>query len=148
MNPLGISVDILLNVIWFALGVAATGVLAISEVRKQGAGVHGRLRRITAVLVLTLALFPMVSASDDELSFSLFRTQGGSRGGLGVPTEEREKSDQNLARLFDGIEYFQIQAIWTLSVALCFFAIIGVTFIARRERFLVSLPGRAPPVVA
>ena len=145
--PLGIRVDVLLNLVWFALGASAAVLLARSEFHTRHDTVRNRLRRLTAVLAFALALFPMVSASDDELSFSLFQATGG-RGGVGVPTEDKEREVQNLVRLFDVLDAFQVQAVWTLVVTLAFFSLLAVTFISRRERVLLSLPGRAPPATA
>jgi hypothetical protein len=141
---LGLSVDILLNLVWLGLGVSGLGLLAFSEFRN--AERPGRLRRVMAVLVLTLALFPMVSASDDELSFTLFNRHAGSRGGVGVPVEEKERSDQGLARVFDFIDAFQVQTIWTLLIGLSFYAFIACLAISPRERFLACRSGRGPPL--
>ena len=143
MGPLATSVDILLNVTWLAFFLTGLGVLAASETRRQDS--RGRLRRITAVFVLTIALFPMISASDDELSFSRFRTQ---HRGVGVPADERERTNDNLARLFDILDAFQIQAFWSLAVTFCFFALSSLLFAAVREQHLVCAIGRAPPVTA
>ena len=139
-----IRVDTGLNLLWFLISVSALLILARSERRHHHAG---RARRWIALLTVTLALFPCVSVSDDEASlwFLNGHSQRGSVGGNPAEEREKEKASQSLARLFDSIEAFQLQSIWSLLVCLAFFALV-LPFSRRRLSLLhPAHTGRAPP---
>ncbi len=148
LQPPGISVDTILNLLWFGICVSGLAFLSLAEYKRSGRQAsHGRLRRLAAFLTITLALFPSVSVTDDEASLWLLR-HATSRGGMGVPVEEKERTEQSLARLFDGMNELQVQAIWTLAIGLCFFVLIQRSTRSRLEGFLVSRSCRAPPLCA
>jgi len=137
-----LGVDTVLNLLWAAICVVALSLLALTELRLRH-GAPGFWRRGMAVLVVTLALFPSVSASDDEVSF-WFLTSHNSRGGMGVPVEEKEKA--TLARLIDVIETYQVQGIWALLIALLLVAQVRWIPKAARQRLFTARSGRAPPL--
>src|SRR5256885_2353394 len=58
-----------LNLIWLLVSVAAIGALLVSERGRSSAGM-ARIHRLIAVLLVTVSLFPCVSASDDVISFT------------------------------------------------------------------------------
>src|SRR5689334_22520044 len=66
-----VTFDSALNFLWCAIGVGALLALLLSERRKEPRQSTGRSRRLVAVFLTTVSLFPCVSATDDEFCFSL-----------------------------------------------------------------------------
>ena len=140
------SLDISLNLVWVAICVSAIVWSLWSERRGPGRSVWTRIRRLSCVFLIVLALFPSVSVSDDEISFWFLFTPVNHRGGA-VPIEEtREKSAQHLARVLNSLEHFQVNGIWTFTLTLYFLALVLVIAPVANERFRICRPGRAPPV--
>lgn len=147
MSTFPIGVDVALNLLWAVICLSGLGILGLVEYRRYQRGSSIALsRRAVAVLVLTLALFPAVSASDDELSFWCLTQHAGSRGGVGMPAEEKERSNEALSRLFDVAQTFQIEGFLTLAFALCFFAVTILLRESHRDAYFSLRQGRAPPV--
>lgn len=133
-----------LNVIWATFGFLTLLAFAIAE--RRGILVSGgsRTRRLAAVSVIVLSLFPCVSASDDILGLSE----------LGVKARHRtstngtlpDKSSLQLSHLLQALENLQIAAIFFFAcVSLCF----GFLFFVGHKSMARQLPcllGRAPPV--
>ncbi len=137
-----------LNLLWALVGVAALGVLGVSELRRRRATtVRARCRRGLAVLIATVALFPCVSASDDLVRFEHFQLNLKTHAGVGtsLPEKANPRPALYLARLLEALENFQISAVGWLFVTLGFFALIRVVCKLSCERSLPSPTGRAPP---
>lgn len=143
MPALGLGT--VLNLLWLAIGVACLSVFLSFEFRRRST-LRGRLLRTLALLVVTVALFPCVSLSDDEVSFSFLLSHFGQRGSTTPLEESKEKTTQHLARLLDMIDNYQIAGVWSLVVTLCFLTFVYAVRQTRGERPLVCADGRAPPL--
>jgi hypothetical protein len=141
-----LSLDITLNLLWVAIGLSCVAILARREFIRAEKSAKGILRRTVALSVLMIALFPSVSVSDDEISFWFLNPHSTPRGGMGVPVEEKEKSTQHLARLFDTFEHYQLPGLWFFNFTLFFLAFICLARQQGVERFLIHRAGRAPPI--
>src|SRR5450432_3318201 len=96
-----------LNVLWALLGAAVLLANLRSE-RRRTSG-RGGLRRWSAVLLVVLALFPCISASDDELGFASLRTSTQSSGAADPVT-------QQLIRALQALEGCHVSAQFVLSL--------------------------------
>ena len=142
--------DTALNVLWFAIGVVALLALFFSERRKGPGNETGRVRRLIAVLLTTVSLFPCVSATDDEFCFSLLQTSSGKHGGVGAPLPEDAKDHvgQCLARVLQSLDHYQVSSAYSFSVSFWF---IGLVLLATKlvsVRDLLYRAGRSPPAFA
>lgn len=145
---LPIAVDTALNLIWLSIGVATLAFFGCREaLRHRRSTLRARCLRLTAVFVLTVALFPSVSSSDDLFNFSYLNTHLGKHGGFGntVPEDSREKAGFQLFRLLETISHFQISHAYTLSLALCCVALVLTTRRTTVPRAVLCRAGRAPP---
>lgn len=141
--------DIALNLLWCAIGVIGLLVLALTERRRSAARHTGRVRRIQAVLLATVSLFPCVSATDDEFCLSLLQTTHGKHGGVGapVPEDSKEKEGQVLARILLGLDHSQVTSVYHFAVILCFFTLVLCATKLLSVRGFLCRAGRAPPLV-
>jgi hypothetical protein len=142
------TLDTALNLIWVGVGVFALITLCFLEKRWfPRSAPKGRLQRLIAVLVVTVALFPSVSSSDDLFSFSLINSQLGKHGGFGntVPEDSKEKAGMQLFRLLETLNHFQVSVIYRLSLALCCIALVLTPRRQARTRTVLCRAGRAPP---
>ncbi len=141
------TLDAALNLLWAAIGVAALIVLAISERHLEPGSETGRMRRILAVLLVTVSLFPCVSATDDQFCFSLLQSHLGKHGGVGAPLPEDSagKTTQHLARVLQAFDHSPVSAPYSISVIFCFLGLILSlsALVCGRDR--LCRPGRAPP---
>lgn len=142
--------DTALNVLWCAIGVVALLALFFSERRNGPGGETGRVRRVVAVLLTTVSLFPCVSATDDEFCFSLLQTSTGKHGGVGAPLPEDAKGQagQCLARVLESLDHYQVSSAYSFAVIFWF---IGLVLLATKlvaVRDLLYRAGRSPPAFA
>ena len=140
------SLDSLLNLLWVAVSLASMAGFWLLERRRTE---RGRWVRVVSVLVLSLALFPSVSDTDDLFNFSLLQFPGSKHGGVGnAPNEEsRDHASVHLARLLQTMEQFQISSFRTILPTL---ACVAILYSFRREpvsRTIARRPGRAPPAI-
>ena len=143
------TLDTALNLIWVGVGVFALILLSLLERRWfPRSTVKARLQRLIAVLVVTVALFPSVSSSDDLFSFSLINSHLGKHGGFGstVPEDSKEKAGMQLFRLLETLNHFQISVVYRFLLALC---CVTLVLTLRREAFtraVLCRAGRSPPL--
>jgi len=135
----------ILNLLWLVVAVAAVGGLMVSERGRSSPGI-ARIHRLMAVLLVTVSLFPCVSASDDVISFAYVSAGLETSRGFGhsVPSEKSGNAAVIYLAL-QNLEHLQISAFYTLQVAICFFGF--VFFLIRRSvlQQSPSLVSRAPP---
>ena len=142
------TLDTALNLVWLSIGAVALCFLAFLEKgRYRHSTRRARWVRLVAMLILTVALFPTVSSSDDLFSFALLNSHLGKHGGAGTtpPETSKEKAGMLLYRLLETLDHYQVSNIYTFSVALSCLA-----FVFRLSRevatcAVASRPGRAPP---
>src|SRR5712692_5437463 len=84
-----------------------------------------RMQRLMAVLLVTVSLFPCVSASDDVISFAYVSAGLETRSGFGhsIPNENSDNAS-GIYLTLQNLEHLQISAFYTLLVAICFFGIL------------------------
>ena len=144
------TLDTALNLVWLALGVSALFRLAILELRCHRRSTRrARFQRLLVVLIVTLALFPAVSSSDDLFSFSLINSHLGKHDGMGTtpPEDGKERASLQLLRLLEALDHYQISGLYTLS-----FILSCLSFVTALPRYLVSRDvvcrsGRSPPAI-
>lgn len=143
------ALDTALNLVWLAIGVSGLAALSFAEARHALGSRLGRLRRVVAVLIVMVALFPCVSFSDDLFSFSFLQSHLGKHGGVGTlpPEDSKEKSTVHLVRVLQSLEHFQACAPYAFAVTLWFFPIIVVAVVTGNARDLLCRAGRSPPAV-
>ena len=136
------TLDVGLNLVWLAISLAALVWFARSSGR-------GRGRRVFAVCMMAVAIFPCVSDSDDLFNFSQLRIPTNHRGGVGTvpaPEDSREKESINLARLLETLEHYQVSGIYIFSLALfCIAGLISLRPVCATRPILCN-SGRAPPL--
>ena len=149
------SLDTALNLAWLSIGIVALLWLAVLECRHHRRSTPlARWWRLVAVLLVTAALFPAVSSSDDLFSFSLMNAQPGRHGSSGTNPEkpnsntrsDKDKAGLQLVRLLETLEHYQVSGVYTLP-----FVLSCLTFIFVFSREVVTCPvlcrsGRAPPI--
>jgi hypothetical protein len=111
------SLDTALNFVWLAIGAVALCFLAFLEGRRYRHSTRrARWVRLVAVLILTVALFPTISSSDDLFSFSLLNSHLGKHGGAGTtpPENAKGKAGMLLLRLVETLNHSQVSNIYTL----------------------------------
>ncbi len=141
-----VPLDAALNLLWIAVGLVALALLALQERKRRGPR-QGRLRRVITILVVTVALFPSVSSSDDLFSFGLINTHLGKHGGFGsnVPEDSKEKAGMQLFRLLETLSHFQVSSGYVLVLALCCVAFVLTLGRPVVTRAVLCRSGRAPP---
>lgn len=143
------TLDTALNLAWLSVGVVALVLLSFLERRRfRRSTLRARYLRFTAVFIVTVALFPSVSSSDDLFSFSLINSHLGKHGGFGstIPEDSKEKAGMQLFRLLESLNHYQVSHVYTLLVTLC---CIVLVLMPRRQvftRIVPCLSGRAPPL--
>ncbi len=143
------TVDTALNLVWLGVGVLSLILLSFLEKRWfQRSTPRARFRRLAAVLILAIALFPSVSSSDDLFSFSLINNHLGKHGGVGstVPEDSKEKAGLQLFRLLENLNHYQTSAIYCIFLALYCIAFVLTPQREAFTRAVLCRAGRAPPL--
>jgi len=145
---LHVTLDTALNLTWVGIGVVSLVLLAILEQKRHHRSTRrARWRRLVAVLIVTVALFPAVSSSDDLFSFSWINSHLGGRGGFGssLPEDTRDKAGVQLFRLLETLNHYQVAHSWVLLFTLCCLAFVLILGREISTRPLFCRSGRAPP---
>lgn len=133
-----------LNLIWLLVAFAAIATVLLSE-RKRISTPAARSQRLVSVLLVTVSLFPCVSASDDLVNFSYVSAGLETRSGLGHSVPDNSNNNTEIYLALQNLEHLQVTAFYTLFVALCFF---GLVFSLAPRSILRQLPSyvsRGPP---
>jgi hypothetical protein len=134
--------EFILNLAWMLLCAGALGAQVWRDRFRLGSGSRSlRLRRSLSVLIAALALFPVISASDDRIRLADLET---------VPAQQSAfDRDQTHGPLTSGPmedpAHGQTAEPFLLIVVLCFFLIVRLGTTARSRWFAVATFGRAPP---
>ncbi len=135
-----------LNVAWAVISLT----VGLRLFRSGGSITTARLRRITALLMAAVALFPVVSASDDLVSFAFlgsFALHTRAQSGTPLSDDSDEQPTLALARLLDSLDSVHIAPVangWFFLILIAF--LICCAPIAVERRVSAHL-GRAPPAV-
>jgi len=144
-----IHLDVALNLLWAAITLAALAWFARLEWKYSPlASSHGRFRRLFAVCLMAVAIFPSISDSDDLFHFSLLQVPNSQTGGFGnAPQDERqEKGNLQLARLLETLEHFQVTGFYLFIFTLACLAVSLSLRVSTRSRSGSCYAGRAPPL--
>jgi hypothetical protein len=135
---------IALNLVWLLLVAGALCALVLFE-RQRVSTLAARLQRGLSVLLVTVSLFPCVSASDDVISFAYVSAGLETRSGFGHSRPDDANSNSVIYLALQNLEHLQIAAIYTLLVAICFFGF--VFYFAPKSIFqqAPSFVSRGPP---
>jgi hypothetical protein len=138
-----LSLDAALNLLWLSISASALLWVASIDWRKSR---QIRWRRLFAVFVATIALFPTVSDSDDLFSFSLLQIPGQHRGAGTTPEDSREKDTIQLSRVLESLDHYQITSTFQFVLSLGFVALLLTLSFAVFTRPTFASAGRAPPL--
>ena len=147
---LSIHLDTALNLMWAAISVAALlWFFRLEWSRGQRVSRHGRYRRLFAVCLMAVVIFPSISDSDDLFHFSLLQIPTRQSGGFGsAPQEDRqEKASLQLARLLETLEHFEVSGFQLFAFGLYCVAISLSLCLSSFTRCIGCNAGRAPPLV-
>src|SRR4029453_17844543 len=88
--------------------------------RRRSVSRRVRHRRLFAVCLMAVVVFPSISDSDDLFHFSLLQIPTRQSGGFGSAPQEarREKASLQLARLLETLEHFQVSGFQLLAFGL------------------------------
>lgn len=107
-------------------------------------GVRGRSpQRLLAIALITVALYPCVSATDDLFTFSLLASHDNEHG-FGAPFPEDSQNLQTV-RMLSAIENVQVAAIFHLAITFLLLALVWITASQCAGTHLLCRAGRAPP---
>jgi hypothetical protein len=144
--------DVLLNLVWAAVCLAAFTWLIASEKRRAQAGWRAITNRAMALSLALVSLFPCVSASDDWVRLQFLGASATSPAS-NVPNKapvSRDQPDQKalgmLVRLLEALDSVQVSVAVALSIVLCLFALALIETHRSLDRFLPARAGRAPPL--
>jgi hypothetical protein len=146
---LSIHLDTALNLMWAAISVAALLWFARLEWnRGRRVSPQGRYRRLFAVCLMAVVIFPSISDSDDLFHFSLLQVPTRQSGGFGsAPQEDRQEKDNlQLARLLETLEHFQVSGFHLFTFGLYCVAISLSLRLSSFTRSIGCNAGRAPPL--
>ncbi len=138
--------EIILNLAWMLGCIGALGAQVWMDRLRYGArGRTLRRRRTLSVLIAALALFPVISASDDRIRLADLSA---------APVHEQSSFDQgknhNLlsSAVFEDPEHGQTADPIVLVIVVCFFLLVRMEVSALARWIPISALGRAPPQFA
>jgi hypothetical protein len=135
-----------LNLIWLFVALAAVGAVLLSEHRR--ASTRGaRSQRFVSIFLVTVSLFPCVSASDDLINFAYVSAGFETRSGFGHSVPDDSSTTTVIYLALQNLEHLQITAFYTLLVALCFFGFVFCLAPQSVFRQLPSFVSRGPPQI-
>jgi hypothetical protein len=138
--------EIILNLAWMVLCIGALGVqIRRDHLRSSSRNRRMRLRHSLSVLIAALALFPVISASDDRIRLANLAEA--------VPVQqsafERGQAHSPLtSATFEDPGYGQTSSPVFWIVIVCFFLVSLMGSSALARWFSVTTLGRAPPMWA
>ena len=124
--------------------MAAVGAVVLSE-RGRRSTACARGQRFVSVFLVTVSLFPCVSASDDLINFAYVSAGLETRSGLGHSVPQDSDTSTVIYLALQNLEHLQITAFYTLFVALCFFGFVFCAAPQSISRQLPSFVSRGPP---
>lgn len=131
-----ITLDSGLNLLWLAISV-----FALLRFGRRDC------RRAFAVFLATIALFPIVSDSDDLFTFSRLRVPVAHHRNAGTtPEDPNERDTVQLSRLIETLDHYQVASSYDFAFVLCFVALLFFSSYVTRTRSVLARAGRAPPL--
>ena len=147
---MAMSTETILNLIWLLLSAAFLAAVGFSDMRRsRRANRISRPKRLVAVFIAALFIFPCISASDDLWAFQNLLAIPESRKVLQSPfVETSEIPTWRLARFFESLQSFPLSLAFSLSVLFCFLGMIFIPSSSTRWRFILSGSSRSPPLAS
>lgn len=136
-----------LNLIWLFVAVAAVGAVLLAE-RRRASTPGARSQRLVSILLVTVSLFPCVSASDDLINFAYVSAGFETRSGFGHSVPDDSNTSTVIYLALQNLEHLQITAFYTLFVALCFFGFVFCLAPHSLFRQLPAFVSRGPPQIS
>jgi hypothetical protein len=134
-----------LNLIWLFVALSVLGAVLFSE-RRRISTRNGRYQRLVSVLLVTVSLFPCVSASDDVVNFAYVSAGLESRSGFGHSVPDDGSNNNSVIYLvLQSLEHLQITTIYALLVAFCFFGFVFYSSPSGTLRRSPAFVSRGPP---
>ena len=113
--------------------------------RRRTSTPRARGHRLVSVLLVSVSLFPCVSASDDLINFAYVSAGLETRSGFGHSVPEDSDTSTVIYLALQNLEHLQITAFYTLFVALRFFGFVFCLAPQSVFRQLPSFVSRGPP---
>jgi hypothetical protein len=137
--------EVILNLVWMLLCIGALAAQVWMDRLRSGAGNRTiRLRRSLSVLIAALALFPVISASDDRVRLAdLYATPS-----QGMAVESGQMHSLLSSAPLEDPEHGQTAEPFFLVAIVCLFLIARPQVAALARWFSISAVGRAPPALA
>jgi hypothetical protein len=137
--------EFILNLSWMLLCIGALSAQVWRDGLRSGAPNRGiRLRRSLSVLIAALALFPVISASDDRIHLSDTEAVPAQQSAFGRGQNHGPLSSATI----EDPEHGKTADPFFLIVLLFFFLIVAREASGRSRWFSVAALGRAPPQFA
>ena len=136
-----------LNLIWLFLALGAVGAVLLTEHRRASTP-GARSQRIVSILLVTVSLFPCVSASDDLINFAYVSAGFETRSGFGQSIPEDSNTSTVIYLALQNLEHLQITAFYTWFVTLCFFGFVFCLAPQSVFRQIPSFVSRGPPQIS
>lgn len=133
-----------LNLIWLLVSVGSIAAVLVSE-RRRLTTTSARAQRLAAVFLVTVSLFPCVSASDDVISFAYVSAGLATRSGFGHSVPDNSGADPVIYLVLQSLEHLQISTFYALLVAFSFFGLVCFATPRSVLRQLPSFVSRGPP---
>lgn len=137
--------EIILNLAWMLLCIGALcAQVWVDRLRSSARSRSIRVRRSLSVLIAALALFPVISASDDRIRLADLSA---------VPVQQAAFDRGQIQTLLSSApledpEHGQTADPFFLVVIVCFFLIARMERSALSRWFAITALGRAPPQLA
>jgi hypothetical protein len=137
--------EVILNLAWMLLCVSALSAQIWRDCLRSGArnrGIH--LRRTLSVLIAALALFPVISASDDRIRLADLNAAPAQQAAF----EGGQMHSLLSSAPLEDPEHGQTPEPFLPTVIVCLFLIARPEIAALARWFSISAVGRAPPAFA
>ncbi len=137
--------EIILNLAWMLMCIGALSAQVWKDRLRSGARSRSiRLRRTLSVLIAALALFPVISASDDRVRLTDLNA---------TPTQQTTSAGGQIHSLLSSTpledpEHGRTAEPFFLIAIVCLFLISRPKSSAQARWFSISAVGRAPPTFA
>jgi hypothetical protein len=137
--------EFILNLAWMLLCIGALSAQVWRDGLRLGSRDRGiQVRRTLSVLIAALALFPVVSASDDRIRLADLQAYPAQQ----TPSAHKDTHSPLSSASIEDPEHGQTVDPFFLSVTLRFFPIAFTGSYALARWFSISSFGRAPPRLA
>jgi hypothetical protein len=137
--------EIILNLAWMLLCISALSAQVWMDCLRSGSRNRSiRVRRSLSVLIAALALFPVISASDDRIRLADLNATPSQ----GAAMESGQMHNLLSSAPLEDPEHGQTTEPFVLTGIVCLFLIARPQSAALARWYSISAVGRAPPALA